>query len=231
MDIVELFKGASDDGQLATVVLTILIIVGIIHLGAKLWKTVAVPFMENRYKKQETIEEKDHLIASHTDEILKLRDTIIELQTDTNNRIEQMQADNTKQIKMLVISIQALKDCNEQQTTVMREQIKHSIVRACQDHVNRKIIKASEISAILKLYFLYSGEPINGNTFVYDNVKLVVFLPIIRDGAENYNLMEDIHRFLESHDELALKSQIRFIDGEPKKGFLVDKEGLCNELF
>lgn len=224
MDIVELLKGASDNGVFLSVVFTILILIGIATLTVQLWKKVLNPFIENRYKSRECAEEKEALIASHTDEIAKLRSIIVSMQEQNNKSMEQLQNTMNIHITSLTASIQKLSECNEQQTGVMREQIKHSIVRACQDYIFKNVVKASELSAILKLYFLYSREPINGNTFVYDNVKLVCFLPILKDGAEKYSLMEDIHRFFESHGELELKSQVKFVDENKYDGMVFKKE-------
>ena len=224
MDIVELLKGASDNGVFLSVVFTILILIGLATLAFQIWKKIICPLIENRYKSRECAEEKEALIASHTDEIAKLQSLIVDMREQNNRSMENLQTIVNNQIISLTESIHKLSECNEQQTGVMREQIKHSIVRACQDYVFKNVVKASELSALLKLYFLYSGEPINGNTFVYDNVKLVCFLPILKDGAEKYSLMEDIHRFFESHNELELKSQVKIVDEDKYNGMVFKKE-------
>lgn len=117
---------------------------------------------------------------------------ILELRADTNDAL--------KRIEEVVTKIEEIDDV---QNIVLCDTLGHMLTTMCNDALDKKEIKASELQTILRLYKSYSKPPLNGNSYVHILVIKAKDLPLVNDGTESYlHEYEHISRDLEEFGKI-----------------------------
>lgn len=116
-------------------------------------------------------------------------DEILELRADMNDAIQR--------IENIVTKIEEIDDV---QNVVLCNTLGHMITTMCNEALDKKEIKASELQTILRLYKSYSSPPLNGNSYVHILVIKAKDLPLVNDGTESYlheyeSISKDLEQF------------------------------------
>lgn len=191
--------------QIVLVVLVILVCVAVAMVGA--WKKKIKPMLSD-YVKSQKQKEQDALSKEAHEK------TISEMRCQFETIVQTVEQGMTEMKSM----IDNINNYNKKQTEVIKDQLKHSILRACEDYLFKQCVKANELSSLLDMYNQYHSEPIDGNTFVHERVTLVCMLPIVKDGTESY-LHEKLFHFLE--EEGINFREVKYIEESEVKGWTI----------
>lgn len=174
-DIIEVLKYAKEIGSLTNLILTIVFISFVIILCGKGYKEVLIPLKKQFLKEHDEQQEKEETIKLHNQEIDHLRLEMLELQTQMNDKFNEIKEMNNQ-----------IMSYNTAQTKVIETQIRHSLVCGVQNAINKGYVTSSELRSLEELNEVYRGDLFKGNSYVHILMRKVESLEIIPDGTEDY---------------------------------------------
>lgn len=173
--IIELLNYADTKGVTLNLILTILLLILFIGFVYNCYKKWVIPLNQSYIKKYEAEEEKKAVVEQHGQQIMQLRADFIEMQNKMNGTLEEIKEMNNQALAY-----------NLAQTEVIKTQVRHSLVRAAQEAINKDCITASELKSLEELNEIYQGDLLKGNSYVHILMHKVEELEVVPDGTEEY---------------------------------------------
>ena len=217
--ILEIVDYCKHNQVLFIVVIVLILIAALALFFLKAWKSQVLPMIEKYTKEKQEEENRENLINSHTEEISNLYKEIVDMRSSMEQSTQQMKEMIESNATHMQTMIDYISEYNKGQTRVLKDQLKHSILRACTDYMFQGTVKSSDLASLIDMYNRYKGDPINGNTYVHDRVKEVcIGTSIIKDGSEEF-LKEPLFTFLE--EEGLDLSDVHFIKQSEVPGMVI----------
>lgn len=123
-----------------------------------------------RHDEEQEIDETLSKVKNYEQDLQNLNKNISQLQENYQS-ISQKHTEMSKSIEQLI-------QCQEDNRKVSSLQVRHNIVRACNDAIQLQEISSSELKSLEELYQMYT-EVLHMNSYVTTLMKAVRKLPIV----------------------------------------------------